>query len=68
MALVLREQGLKMFAARRPAWILVVIGQFAAGKGLVNLCIEIVTVCQDEKSEVAAELAVHLARKARHRV
>ena len=66
--LVLGQQSAQMFAARSPAWVAVMVHDAAAGKRLVDLGVEVVSVGKDEESKVAAELPVHLAGERHHRV
>jgi len=55
-----------MLTAGCTARIAVVIRYAAAGKGLVNLGVQILTVGQNQKGEIAAELAMNLAGKKYH--
>lgn len=50
------QQPDQMAAARRPARISVVVGQAASGECFIDLRIQIVSVGQDQKCEIAAEL------------
>ena len=68
MALVLLQKRLQMRAARRAAFVLVVVHDSASGERLVDLRVEFVAVRQDEEGEVAAELAMDLAREIDHRI
>ncbi len=57
-----------MLAARSPARVAVVVHHAAAGKGLVDLRVQVVAVGQDQKGEVAAQLAMNLPGEHHHRI
>ena len=57
-----------MLTAGCTARVAVVIRHAAACKGFVNLGVQILTVGQNQKREIAAELAMNLAGKKYHRV
>ncbi len=65
---MLPKQVAKVLATRSAARVAVVIHHTATGKALVNLRIEIVAVGENQEGEVTAKLAMHLARKKKHRI
>jgi hypothetical protein len=66
MRFVLGQQLGEMLAARRSARVAVVVHHAAPGKGLVDLRVQVVAVGEDQKGEVAAQLAMHLAGEEHH--
>ncbi len=66
MGFVLGQKLGEMLAARGPARITVVVHHAASGKGLVDLCVQVVAVGEDQKGEVAAQLAMDLASEEHH--
>jgi len=65
---VLSQQAAQVLAVGGAARVPVVIHHAAAREGLAYLRVQIVAIGQHKECEVAAELAVHLAGKHRHRV
>ncbi len=68
VCLMLCKQAAEVLAACCPAGVAVVVHYAAAGKRLVDLCVEVVAVGQHEECVVSAEFAVDLAREEDHRV
>ncbi len=63
---VASQQILKIFVRVGAAGVCIVIRQPAAGKGFINLRIQVFAVGTDQKGEIAAELAVDFAREKDH--
>jgi hypothetical protein len=56
----------QVLAARCPARVAVVVHHAASGEGLVDLRVQVVAVGEDQKGEVAAQLAMDLAGEEHH--
>ncbi len=68
VGLVLSQQFAQMLPADGAAGVAIIIDHFATGEGLVELGIEILTVSQDHKGKIAAQLAAYLAGEHHHRI
>lgn len=66
MRFVLGQELGEVLAARGPARVAVVVHHAASGKGLVDLLVQVVAVGEDQKGEVAAQLAMDLAGEKYH--
>ena len=64
--LVFGEQPAEMVATGRPAGLLVMVHDPAAGERLVDLRIEVITIGQHKKRKVAAQFAMDFAGEHRH--
>ncbi len=68
IGLVLPQLVREVVCTSCPAGILIVVCQSAAGKGFVDLLIEIVAVGADQEGEIAAQFAMHFASEEHHGV
>src|SRR5258707_1260641 len=65
---VLAEKLCQLVPARGAARVPVVINQAATGEGFVNLGVEIIPVCANDKREVSTKLPMHLLGEEHHGV
>src|SRR5208337_1466240 len=63
MLVRLGKHRFQLCPAPRSAGVLVVVDDAAACEGSIDLTIEVITVSENEKREVPADMSVHLARK-----
>ena len=68
VGLVLGQQAAQVLAAGGPAGLAVVVHHAAAGEGLVELGVQVLSVGEHQEGEVAAQLAMHLAGEHDHGV